>query len=51
MHCNGKEVDFAIMRALNPERIKNVTVVKDKVVLEKEYGEKGKNGVFLITLK
>lgn len=48
---NGKEVDFAIMRALNPERIKNVTVVKDKVVLEKEYGEKGKNGVFLITLK
>ena len=48
---NGKEVDFTIMRALNPERIKNITVVKDKAVLEKEYGEKGKNGVLLITLK
>ena len=48
---NGKEVDLAVMRALNSESIKSITVIKDKATLEEEYGEKGKNGVLLITLK
>lgn len=48
---NGKEVDWAAMRALNPDRIKSITVLKDKAILEEKYGEKGQNGVLLITLK
>ena len=48
---NGKEVDWAVMRALNPDRIKSITVLKDKAILEEKYGEKGQNGVLLITLK
>ena len=48
---NGKEVDWAVMRALNLDRIKSITVLKDKAILEEKYGEKGQNGVLLITLK
>ena len=48
---NGKEVDWAVMRALNPDRIKSITVLKAKAILEEKYGEKGQNGVLLITLK
>ena len=48
---NGKEMDWAVMRALNPDRIKSITVLKDKAILEEKYGEKGQNGVLLITLK
>ena len=48
---NGKEVDWAVMRVLNPDRIKSITVLKDKAILEEKYGEKGQNGVLLITLK
>ena len=48
---DGKEVDFAVMRALDPSKVENITIVKDKAVLEGKYGEKGKNGVILITLK
>ena len=48
---NGKVVDWAVMRALNPDRIKSITVLKDKAILEEKYGEKGQNGVLLITLK
>ena len=48
---NGKEVDWAVMRALNPDRIESITVLKDKAILEEKYGEKGQNGVLLITLK
>ena len=48
---NGKEVDWAVMRALNPDRIKSITVLKGKAILEEKYGEKGQNGVLLITLK
>lgn len=47
---NGKEVDIAVMAALNPDKIENMSVLKDKAALE-TYGEKGKNGVLLITLK
>ena len=38
------------MSALNPDKIERVTVLKDKSATEL-YGEKGKNGVLLITLK
>lgn len=48
---DGKEVDFAVLRALDPSKVENITIVKDKAVLEGKYGEKGKNGVILITLK
>ena len=48
---NGKEVDFAVMRALNPDKIESITVIKDKAKLKEAYGEKGKNGVLFITLK
>ena len=48
---NGNEVDCEVMRALNPDRIKSITVLKDKAILEEKYGEKGQNGVLLITLK
>ena len=47
---DGKEVSPSVMSALNPERIKGVTVLKDKSATEL-YGEKGKNGVILITLE
>ena len=36
---NGKEVDWAVMRALNPDRIKSITVLKDKAILEEKYGD------------
>ena len=38
------------MSALDPNKIERVTVLKDKSATEL-YGEKGKNGVLLITLK
>ena len=47
---NGKEVDSAVMSALSPEKIEKVSVLKDQAALEK-YGDKGKNGVLLVTLK
>lgn len=45
-----KEVTPSVMSALNPDKIERVTVLKDKSATEL-YGEKGKNGVLLITLK
>ena len=47
---DGKEVTPSVMSALNPDKIERVTVLKDKSATEL-YGEKGKNGVLLITLK
>ena len=47
---DGKEVPSSIMGALRPESIESMTVLKDKSVTEL-YGEKGKNGVILITLR
>ncbi|WP_300699646.1 carboxypeptidase-like regulatory domain-containing protein [Bacteroides sp.] len=47
---NGKETDAEIMRALNPESIESIDVLKDESAVSR-FGEKGKNGVILITLK
>ncbi len=47
---NGKEIDSSILGALDPDKIDHITVLKDKKALEL-YGEKGKDGVILITLK
>ena len=47
---DGKEVPSSIMGALRPESIESMTVLKDKSVTEL-YGENGKNGVILITLR
>lgn len=51
MYCNGKEVDWAVMRALNPDRIKSITVLKDKAILEEKYGGKGAKRCFVDYLK
>ena len=47
---NGKETDAEIMRAIDPENIESIDVLKDENAV-KRFGEKGKNGVILITLK
>ena len=47
---DGQEVTNAIMTALNPNRIESITVHKGDEVARK-YGDKGKNGVIMITLK
>ena len=45
---DGKEISQHEMDAISPIRIKSVEVLKDKVATE-IYGEKGKDGVILIT--
>ena len=47
---DGNKVSSEIMKALRPESIQSITVLKDKEAV-KVYGEEGKNGVMLITLK
>lgn len=47
---DGKEVDSAVLQALDPNKIKSISVLKDKSAIE-VYGEKGKNGVILVDLK
>ena len=47
---DGKEVTSSIMFALNVNKIEAMTVLKNESATEL-YGEKGKNGVILITLK
>ena len=47
---NGKETDWEVFNAINPSAIKSISVLKDRSASEK-YGEKGKNGVLVITLK
>ena len=47
---DGIEVAPSVMAALKPESIESMTVLKDESAT-KLYGEKGKNGVILITLK
>ena len=46
---DGLEVKSDAISTLSPERIKSFTVLKDKAAID-AYGEKGKNGVVLITL-
>ena len=47
---DGKKSTMAKMNQIDPAKIENVNVLKDKKAIEK-YGKKGKNGVILITLK
>lgn len=47
---DGKETTKAEMEKINPDKIASIDVLKDKASAEK-YGEKGKEGVILITLK
>jgi len=47
---DGQEVSNNIIKALDPENIESITILKDENALKK-YGEKGENGVVLISLK
>ncbi|WP_390450816.1 hypothetical protein [Chryseobacterium sp. Alg-005] len=47
---DGKEVSEEILKALKPENVESVNILKDKNAVSK-YGEKGKNGVIEIFLK
>ena len=47
---DGKEVTKSIMEALNPGMISTMEILKNKGDTD-PYGERGKNGVILITLK
>jgi len=47
---NGKEATEQEVRALSPDKIATINVIKDKKAEEK-YGDKGKNGVVNITTK
>ena len=50
VYIDGKLSDNDGLESTNPNSIKSVSVLKDKAAIEK-YGEKGKNGVILITTK
>ena len=43
-------IEFGNIKSITPESIETITILKDKAALEK-YGEKGKNGVVIITTK
>jgi TonB family protein len=47
---DGKEVDMYFINRIDPSDIESTTVLKEKTAVEL-YGEKGKNGVILITMK
>ena len=47
---DGKEIEQAKAKDINPQNIKSIDVLKGQSALEK-YGDKGKNGVILITMK
>lgn len=47
---DGNEVDVKVMKAIDPGAIFSISVLKDKAATE-IYGDKGKNGVLVITLK
>ena len=47
---DGKEITYDEMKALDPQTIDHIEVLKDQDAKEK-YGEKAKNGVVLITTK
>lgn|SRR5690606_19181154 len=46
----GEQVSASELHALSPDKIKHMTVLKDKEATEK-YGDKGKNGVMEVELK
>ena len=45
-----KEISYEEMQKIDPNTIKSINVFKDEKAIEK-YGEKGKNGVLVITIK
>jgi TonB-dependent SusC/RagA subfamily outer membrane receptor len=47
---NGDEISEEEMKLIDPNKIESISVLKDKSA-ETIYGEKGKNGVIVITLK
>jgi hypothetical protein len=47
---NGKRIDSKLVENINPQHIAHIEVVKPPQSLEK-YGEQGKNGVIILTLK
>lgn len=47
---DGKEATSSVMGAIRPDAIESVSILKDDAAT-KTYGDKGKNGVILITLK
>jgi TonB family protein len=47
---DGKELPFGKLSEINPDTIKSISVLKDEAAVE-QYGEKGRNGVILITSK
>ncbi|CEN34004.1 M56 family metallopeptidase [Capnocytophaga cynodegmi] len=47
---DGKEIDFSELQQMNPDEIENITVLKDERAIEL-YGEKGKNGVIIVSKK
>ena len=47
---DGKEITAEQMKQIKPAEIEAIQVLKDKTATDK-YGEKGKNGVVIITLK
>jgi len=50
LYIDGKEVSDKMMKDINPDTIEKMEVFKGEKALEK-YGEKGKNGVIMITTK
>ncbi|WP_242132110.1 M56 family metallopeptidase [Aestuariivivens marinum] len=47
---DGKEETYTGLENLDPNTIESITVLKNKAAIEK-YGDKGKNGVIIITTK
>ncbi|NJN26496.1 MAG: TonB family protein [Cyclobacteriaceae bacterium] len=50
IYKDGKEISLADMKNIEPEKIERIEILKDDEA-KSRYGEKGKNGVILITLK
>lgn len=50
MIVDGREEPYDSLRTLNPDRIASINVLKDSAA-ESRYGEKGKAGVLIISLK
>lgn len=47
---DGKIIDYANMKSIDPQTIDHMEILKDKSAIDK-YGEKAKNGVIVITTK
>jgi TonB-dependent SusC/RagA subfamily outer membrane receptor len=50
LFIDDAQADFAAMKALSPDRIESLTVLKDEIAV-KEYGARGANGVIMITTR